>query len=175
VSACHQAGISVTTVPGPTALVSALVMSGFNPDSFVFLGFLSKRQKKDLSFLAMEHKTVIFYEAPHKLTKTLHQLRHQLNPHRRIAIVREITKLYEEQQRMTLAEACDHYAQHNPMGEYVLVLEGVTLVETVPDIPIPEQVSELVAGGMLKKEAIKQVAKIMNLPKSQVYGQVTND
>lgn len=175
VSACHDYNIPITTVPGPTALISALVMSGFNPDSFTFLGFLSKKQKKDLSFLATEDKTTILYEAPHKLEKTLEQLRHQLNPNRRIAIVREITKLYEENLRMTLTEACTYYQTHKPMGEYVLVLEGEPQTQELSDIPIPEQVNTLVNQGLPKKEAIKQVAKEMNLPKSEVYAQVAND
>ena len=175
VTACHDHNIPVTTIPGPTAMVSALVMSGFNPDSFIFLGFLSKKQKKDLSFLATEDKTTILYEAPHKLEKTLEQLRNQLNPNRRIAIIREITKLYEENLRLTLAEAWDYYQNNKPMGEYVLVLEGEPQRQVVSDLPIPEQVAQLVSQGMTKKDATKQVAKTMNLPKSEVYAQVTND
>ena len=172
VTACNQLKIPVTTVPGPTAFVSALLMSGFNPDSFVFLGFLNKKQKKDLSFLHREDKTVLIYEAPHKLVKTLTLFQEQLNPQRKIAIAREITKLYEEVLHVTIQEACDYYQEHQPMGEYVLVLAGEVIKQEKNEMPISDQVVAYQQKGISKKDAIKQVAKDMDLPKNEVYKEV---
>lgn len=175
VKACHENNIPVTTVPGATAFVSGLVMSGFNPDSFVFLGFLSKKQKKDISFLSKEGKTTIIYESPHKLQRTLELFNEKLNPLRKVAIAREITKLYEQVLRMTIQEACEYYQKNKPMGEYVIILEGEEIEEEKSDLPIASQVEEYIAKGMAKKDAIKQVAKDMRLAKNDVYKEVTND
>lgn len=175
VLACYENNISVTTVPGPSAFVSGLVLSGFDPASFVFLGFLNKKQKKDLDFLNKESRTSIIYEAPHKLAKTLQLFLENLNPNRKIAIAREITKFYEEVLHMTIQEASEYYKEKNPVGEYVIILAGEYIKEEKSTLSILEQVESYLEKGLSKKEAIKQVSKDMNLPKNDVYKEVAND
>ena len=170
VSQCLELNIGVTTVPGPTALISALVLSGFDATSFVFHGFLGKKQKKDVSFLLKEDKTIILYEAPHKLVNTIKSLHASLGSERKVAIIREITKRYEEIQRFTLKEALDHYNETKQIqGEFVIVIEPKEIEQELNTTPIPLQIESYIQKGLTKKDAIKQVAKDMNLPKSEVY------
>ena len=170
VSRCHALSIPVTTVPGPSALISALVLSGFDASAFSFYGFLNKKQKKDTSFLLKEDKTIILYEAPHKLKETIKALHLGLGPERKIAVVREITKRYEEVLRLTLSEALTYYDQKETIqGEFVLVIEPQKIEKELNQTPIPQQIEIYIQKGLTKKEAIKQVAKDMNLPKSEVY------
>ncbi|MBS9766242.1 MAG: 16S rRNA (cytidine(1402)-2'-O)-methyltransferase [Flavobacteriaceae bacterium] len=125
--ACVEEGIKIECLPGATALIPALVNSGFPNDKFVFEGFLpvKKGRQTRLQFLAEETRTIILYESPHKLLKTLTQLGQLFGNERKISISRELTKLHEETLRGTISEMIAHFENHNPKGEFVLVVAGV--------------------------------------------------
>ena len=127
VRACLEAGINVECLPGPTALIPALVASGFPSDRFVFEGFLppKKGRQTRISKLAEESRTIVFYESPHKLLKTLDIFCEIFGPGRKVAVSRELTKLYEETIRGSLEEVSEHFRTHTPRGEFVIVLAGV--------------------------------------------------
>ena len=124
--ACIEENIGIESLPGPTAFVPALVNSGFPSDRFVFEGFLpvKKGRKTRLELLSKETRTIIFYESPHKLIKTLDQLCENFGEERRVSVSRELTKLYEETLRGTLQEVRDHFENHPPKGEFVIVVQG---------------------------------------------------
>ena len=126
VRACLQSGVNVTSLPGPTAFVPALVQSGFPTDRFVFEGFLphKKGRKSRLSQLAKETKTIVLYESPHRILKTLAQCAQVMGPDRQASISRELTKAFEETVRGTLEELEAHFTTHTPKGEFVLVIQG---------------------------------------------------
>ena len=126
VRACLQAGLRVITLPGPTAFIPALVQSGFPTDRFVFEGFLphKKGRKSRISQLAEETKTVVLYESPHRIVKTLAQFVEVMGPKRPASISRELTKAFEETVRGTLKELEVHFMTHTPKGEFVLVIKG---------------------------------------------------
>jgi 16S rRNA (cytidine1402-2'-O)-methyltransferase len=126
VRACIEADVPVSCLPGATAFVPALVNSGLPNDKFVFEGFLppKKGRKKRLDFLAEEERTFVLYESPYKLVKTLTQLAENLGEDRKISVSRELTKIYEENVRGTLAEVIIHFEANPPKGELVLVVEG---------------------------------------------------
>lgn len=123
-----EEGIEVQSVPGPSACLTALTVSGLPMNQFLYLGFLpiKKGRKTLFESLAEETRTVIFYESPHRLIKTLHQMKEYLGGERRIAVSRELTKIYEETLRMTISEACNHFDQKKPKGEFVICLGGVS-------------------------------------------------
>lgn len=173
---CTQAEIPVVAIPGPCALITALAVSGLPTGRFTFEGFLAmnkKNRKKHLDSLIGEERTMIFYEAPHKLQSTLEDLRDTFGPDRRIALCRELTKLHEEIRRTTLGEAAAWYQENTPKGEFVLVVEGcpeqeeegLTLEEGV------RRVLELRAQGHSMKDAARQVARDTGLPKNDLYQQ----
>ena len=126
VRACLQAGLSVITLPGPTAFIPALIQSGFPSDRFVFEGFLphKKGRKSRLTQLAKENKTIVLYESPHRILKTLAQCVDVMGPDRPASISRELTKAFEETIRGTLEELEAHFTVHPPKGEFVLVIQG---------------------------------------------------
>ena len=126
VRACLESGVKVTSLPGPTALVPALVQSGFPTDRFVFEGFLphKKGRMSRLSQLAEETKTIVLYESPHRILKTLAQCAQVMGPDRQASISRELTKAFEETVRGTLEELEAHFTSHTPKGEFVLVIQG---------------------------------------------------
>ena len=126
VRGCLQSGVNVTSLPGPTAFVPALVQSGFPTDRFVFEGFLphKKGRKSRLSQLAEETKTIVLYESPHRILKTLAQCAQVMGPDRQASISRELTKAFEETVRGTLEELEAHFTTHTPKGEFVLVIQG---------------------------------------------------
>ena len=126
VRTCVEAGIEVETLPGATAFVPALVQSGFPCDRFCFEGFLpqKKGRMKRLEALLGEERTMIFYESPYRVVKLLEQLAELFGGERRVSVSREITKKFEETQRGTLAEVLEYFSQHEPKGEFVVVLEG---------------------------------------------------
>lgn len=170
--------IPVYLIPGPSAAIYGLVISGMNTSRFVFEGFLpalSKPRRERLQFLKNEERTIIFYEAPHRLIKTLSEL--ELNfGNRKIALCRELTKKYEEIERMDIKSAVERYKEKKPAGEYVIVMEGRSKEEIrlekqqeLSKITIDEHIKMYLDQGMNKKEAIKKVAKERNLPKSEVY------
>lgn len=170
--------IPLYLIPGPAALIYGLVVSGISTSRFVFEGFLptdKKGRKERINKLLDEERTIIFYEAPHKLIKTLEDLYSNFGD-RKIALCRELTKKYEEIIRCSLSEAIKLYEDKKPLGEYVIVLEGkskeqkeIERINELKDIPINEHIMMYINDGISKKDAIKKVAKERNLSKSEVY------
>ena len=180
VDIAYKEGLEVTVVPGASAVVSALAISGISSRRFAFEGFLpaDKNEKKEiLTELSQESRTLILYEAPHRLLKTLKELFEYMG-NRNIAIVREITKLHEEVLRGKLADIIADYESEKVAirGEYVLVIEGKSLLEkreerkkSFEEISIREHYEKYIAEGMDKKEAMKAVAKDRGIQKRDVY------
>lgn len=173
VALCYEMGIEVESVPGPTAFATALAISGMDSGRFTFEGFLSvskKSRREHLEEIKDEKRTMIFYEAPHKLSATLNDLLHVLGD-RNIAIVRELTKIHEQVIRTTLSDACDHYAANNLKGEIVLIIEGKK-TETQSTITFDDAVfmaRELVDGGMSVNNAAKEIAAQTPFKKGDIY------
>ena len=172
VDLCAQNGVEVVAVPGCSAVVAALSISGMACGRFTFEGFLpvpKKERRAHLEEVKTEKRTMVFYEAPHKLQRTLQDMLECWGD-RKIALCREITKLHEECFRTTLSEAISHYEEHPPRGEFVLVIEGCTQVEApVEEADLLAQVQELVEGGMPLMGAVKQVAKANGASKNKLY------
>lgn len=173
-------GIKVVPVPAASACVTALAVSGQATGRFVFEGFLptNLRQRKErLDKLKGEERTVIFYEAPHKLRMTLGHLLETFGPERSITLARELTKLHEEVVKTTLGAAVEYYESNNPRGEYVLVMAGASLEENQPQPPTLDQAAEtaraLMEGGMSASAAAKQAAQNTPFSKSQIYRLLT--
>ena len=171
---CAENGITVTAIPGPCAVITALSISGLPTGRFCFEGFLStakKSRKEHLQSLIGETRTMIFYEAPHKLVSTLEDLAETFGADRKISLCRELTKLHEEVVRTTLGEAIERYTANAPKGEFVLVVDGAAPVEkeaaTAEDAG--DMVKRLMLEGLSRKDAIKQTAKTLDLPKNVVY------
>ncbi|MDD2496778.1 MAG: 16S rRNA (cytidine(1402)-2'-O)-methyltransferase [Desulfitobacteriaceae bacterium] len=168
-----SAGISVCALPGPNAALTALVISGLPSARFVFEGFLprgKKERKAILNKLCTEQRTMIFYEAPHRLTETLKELEEFFGERKAVA-AREITKKFEETVRGSLKELVNYFTNNLPRGEFTLVVAGAPqeAVEA-PDLrQLKEEIDRLVAAGMPKKEAIKEVAHRNHIPKRTVY------
>lgn len=175
IAACAAENIPVYVVPGPTAAISALAVSGLPTGRFTFEGFLSMNKRSRREHLAqVEHetRTMIFYEAPHKLRRTLGDLAKLFGDERKIAVVRELTKIHEEVWRTTLAEAAAHYREQEPRGEYVLVIAGAETPVLAEEFSLEdgvERARELVEGGSSASEAAKQAAKEMGLKKGEIY------
>ena len=174
VALCAQNGVEVVAIPGPCALITALSVSGLPTGRFTFEGFLAmnkKNRRAHLAELAGERRTMIFYEAPHKLTATLEDLTAAFGPERRISLCRELTKLHEEVRRTTLGEAIRWYGDNPPRGEFVLVVEGAP--ETGAEELTLEQglarVAQLREAGQSLRDAVKQAAKETGLPKNELY------
>lgn len=171
---CAEAGIPVHSVPGPSAFVTALALSGLPTGRFAFEGFLSVSRKSRTDRLAEikdERRTLLFYEAPHKLRRTLRDFLATFG-NRRIAICRELTKLHEEVLRLTLSEAVEYYKAREPLGEYVLVVEGAPEPEEAPQLT-PERAAEVVAKyreqGLSKNECLRRAAEETGLPRNELY------
>ena len=176
---CAEHGITVTAIPGPCAVITALSISGLPTGRFCFEGFLStakKSRKEHLQSLIGETRTMIFYEAPHKLVSTLEDLAETFGSDRKISLCRELTKLHEEVVRTTLGEAIAKYTENGPKGEFVLVVDGAAPVEK--EVPTAEDAGEMVkrlmGEGLSRKDAIKQTAKALDLPKNVVYDAALN-
>jgi 16S rRNA (cytidine1402-2'-O)-methyltransferase len=173
VAACAAAGLRVVPIPGVTAMVTGLAASGLPCDRFSFEGFLptkAKAQQARLAELAPDPRTLIFYEAPHRLSSTLAALESVLGGDRPIAIARELTKLHEEVWRGTLAAAIAHYSEHEPKGEFTLVVAGAAPV-SVPVAPetLKAALQELLQQGLSRSQASKQLAQTLNLPRRDLY------
>ena len=176
---CAEKGVRVSVVPGPCAAVSALAMSGLFTGKFVFEGFLptGKGERREaLSALKDEKRTVIFYEAPHKLKRTLADLFEAFGE-RKISLCRELTKINEEVIRTTLENAIAYYEEREPRGEYVLIMEGASKEELLSrafwaDMSIEEHVEHYVSEGMGKNDAIKATARDRGVAKSEIYNAV---
>lgn len=171
---CAESGITVTAIPGPCAAITALSISGLPTGRFTFEGFLSTTKKNraaHLQSLQTEQRTMIFYEAPHKLAATLKDLEQAFGGERRIALCRELTKLHEEVLRMTLAEAVACYAETAPRGEFVLIVEGAK-AEREAGVSLDDALARIAAlteGGVSRKDAVRQVAQETGLPKNVLY------
>ena len=178
---CIEKGIPVTTVPGPTAFVSALVLSGFSGRRFIFEGFLPSNKKEKnqvLDSLKRELRTVILYEAPHRLTQTLYDLNKALGD-RNAACVREITKIHEEVKRGTLGELLEFYSENAPRGEFVIVIEGFSAealreeeTKKFEAMSLAEHMEMYTSKGLSEKEAMKLVAKDRGLTKRDIYSEL---
>ena len=174
VKQCAAAGIPVCAIPGPCAAITALSISGQATGRFCFEGFLStakKSRREHLDALKKEQRTMIFYEAPHKLLTTLTDLREVFGGDRPISLCRELTKLHEEVVRTTLAEAVARYTETPPKGEFVLIVAGAPAEqqEAPSETDAAARVSQLMAEGVSRKDAVKQAAKELGLPKNVVY------
>ena len=174
VKLCHAAGIVVCAIPGPCAVITALSISGQATGRFCFEGFLStakKSRKEHLESLASEQRTMIFYEAPHKLLATLQDMAAVFGEDRSISLCRELTKLHEEVILTTLGGAIARYTENAPKGEFVLVVSGAPEIqkESATADDAAARVQQLVEEGLSRKDAIKQTAKELNLPKNVVY------
>jgi 16S rRNA (cytidine1402-2'-O)-methyltransferase len=174
VALCAQHDISVVSIPGPCAFVTALAASGLPTGRFTFEGFLAmnkKNRRVHLEELKGEERTMLFYEAPHKLAATLADLRDTLGAQRRLAICRELTKLHEEIRRTTLGQAAEWYAQNPPRGEFVLVVEGRAPVpQECPSLEDAlEKVRLLQGEGSSLRDAVRQVAKELGVSRSALY------
>lgn len=174
VALCVEAGVSVTSVPGACAMITALTLSGLPTRRFVFEGFLpvpKKERRERVEALTHETRTVILHEAPHKLRSTLEELCQALGEDRRISLCREMTKLNEEVLRMTLSEAVAYYEAHEPRGEYVLVLEGgrETVRESAVALDPIQRVAYYIETGMNKKDAMRAAAKDCGLSRNELY------
>ena len=175
---CYEEGIEVTSLPGPAACITALTMSGLPTRRFAFEAFLPREKKERalvLEQLKKETRTIILYEAPHHLVKTLEELLEALG-NRKIAVCRELTKRYEEKTLASISEMLDYYKENEPRGEYVLVLEGKSF-ETIAEeekksweaMTIEEHMAIYEGQGIDRKEAMKLVAKDRGISKRDVY------
>ena len=177
VALCAKAGVCVCAIPGPCAAVTALSVSGLPTGHFCFEGFLStnkKSRREHLDSLKSERRTMIFYEAPHKLQNTLKDLTDAFGPERRISLCRELTKLHEQILRMTLGEALAYYTENDPRGEYVLILEGAAEASEEA-LTLEDAVSlalERIASGASKKDAVREVSRETGFPKNALYDAV---
>ena len=179
VKMCYEAGISVTSLPGAAACITALTLSGLSTRRFAFEAFLptdKKEKEMVLQEIERETRTIIMYEAPHRLLKTLKMLSERLGKERRITVCRELTKRHETAFATTLEEACAYYNEQPPKGECVLVIEGRSREQIAQEekaqweeMSIEEHMEHYLSQGIDKKEAIKMVAKEREIPKKEVY------
>ena len=174
VKQCAAVGIPVCAIPGPCAAITALSISGQSTGRFCFEGFLStakKSRREHLDSLRKERRTMIFYEAPHKLLNTLEDMAQVFGEDRPISLCRELTKLHEEVVRTTLGEALRKYTTDAPKGEFVLIVAGAPDTETVTATAddAARRVAQLMEQGLSRKDAIKQTAIELDLPKNVVY------
>ena len=175
---CYEAGISVTSLPGPAACIVALTLSGMNTRRFCFEAFLpsdKKEKQRILEELKEETRTIILYEAPHRLVRTLEEIREVLGD-RRITLCRELTKKYEETWQGTIGEALIRYESEEPKGECVLVIEGKSFLEKEEEkkqvweeMSVEEHVAFYERSGMERKEAMRMAAKDRGISKRDVY------
>lgn len=175
---CHEAGITVTAVPGAAACVTALTISGLPTRRFAFEAFLPQEKKEReavLAALETEQRTIVLYEAPHRLVKTLKMLGERLGE-RQVSVCRELTKRHETVYRATLPEAAAYYEENDPKGECVIVVQGLSREEIErqerekwEDMSIEEHMEFYLSQGMEKKEAMKRTAKDRGVQKREIY------
>ena len=178
---CYEAGIEVTSIPGPAACITALTMSGLNTRRFAFEAFLpaeKKERQRILQELKNETRTIVLYEAPHHLVRTLKELQKVLGD-REITLCKELTKIYEKAEKSTIEKLIEKYEDAEIKGEYVLVIQGKAFEEIQKEeqeiylkITVEEHMQKYLLQGMDKKEAMKQVAKDRGISKREVYAQV---
>lgn len=173
VKACIEAGIAVVPIPGASAAITALSAAGLPTDRFVFEGFLpakSQQRQEHLESLQTESRTLVFYESPHRLRDTLQDLALVWGSDRQIVLGRELTKLYEEFWRGTIAEAIAHYNQREPQGEYTLVVAGIPASQPqLTEEELKAELKQLISQGISRSQASRQLAKFTSLPRRQLY------
>jgi 16S rRNA (cytidine1402-2'-O)-methyltransferase len=175
IKACVEAKIEVVPIPGVTAVITALAVSGLPTERFCFEGFLPTKEKlrqERLEILKTEMRTMVFYEAPHKLLKTLEDLREAFGKTRRIVLGRELTKLYEEIWRGTIAEAINLYLENKtPKGEFTIVVMGSTEADTIQlsDEELKRELQQIMEKGVNRSQASRQLAQVTNLSRSRLY------
>jgi len=177
IAAAIEAGINVVSLPGPTACIAALVASGLPSDRFIFEGFLPrnrKQRRERLEDLAGDPRTLVFYEAPHRLQESLEDFLSVLGD-RKMVVIRELTKKFEEIVRGNISELTAQITHHEARGEYVLVVEGQTGLPIGEDkndwkyLSVQEHMEKLMEQGYSKKDAVKVVAQMRGLPRREVY------
>ena len=176
---CYEEGIPVTSLPGAAACITALTMSGLPTRRFAFEAFLPKDKKEHqavLEELKTETRTIIIYEAPHHLVRTLQELSDTLGGDRRLTICRELTKRHEEKLQMTLADSLSYYEVNEPRGEYVLIIDGRSREEMKKEeqagweaLSLEEHMAHYESQGIDRKEAMKRVAKDRGVSKRDIY------
>lgn len=173
VKACRENNLPVVPIPGMSAGIAALTASGLPCDRFVFEGFLPSRGKtrRDrLASLQTESRTLILYEAPHRLLSTLEDLAATLGGDRAIVVARELTKLHEEFWQGTIETAIAHYCQHSPKGEFTLILAGASPQSTtLTEAEIASELTQLLRSGMSRSEASRHLARVADIPRRHVY------
>ncbi len=173
VKACIAAGITVVPIPGASAAITALSAAGLPTNRFVFEGFLSaktQQRREHLESLQAESRTLIFYESPHRLRDTLQDLAEVWGSDRQIVLARELTKLYEEFWRGTIAEAIAHYNQREPQGEYTLVVAGTPSSQIqLTEVQLKAELQQIMSQGVSRSQASRQLAKFTSLPRRQLY------
>jgi 16S rRNA (cytidine1402-2'-O)-methyltransferase len=173
VKACIEEGIQVVPVPGATASITALAAAGLPTDRFVFEGFLpasGQERQKRLESLPSESRTFILYESPHRIRQTLQDLAECLGQYRPIVVAREITKLHEEFWRGTIRDAITHYTQHEPRGEFTLVVAGAELaMPALSEDALKAELMQIMAQGVSRSQASRQLAQLTQLPRRQLY------
>ena len=173
VQACITTGISVVPIPGPTALITALVASGLPTGRFVFEGFLPSQPKgrqDRLAQLRTEERTLVFYEAPHRLERMLADLSQALGVDRQVVVARELTKRFEAFWRGTVAEAVEHYRRHPAKGEITLVVAGADLqVSTISTQDIVDELRCLLMAGYSRSQASRQIARQFQRERREIY------
>lgn len=173
VQACVEVGITVVPIPGASAVIAALSAAGLPTDRFVFEGFLPAKGKPRgdrLEFLQTESRTIIFYEAPHRLRQTLQDLATGFGEERQIVLARELTKLHEEFWRGKIKEAIALYQQKEPQGEYTLVVAGMELIQPqLSAVEIKAELQKLILAGVSRSQASRQLAKASSLSRQQIY------
>ena len=184
VKMCYEAGIPVTSLPGAAACITALTLSGLSTRRFAFEAFLptdKKEKEMALQEIERETRTIIMYEAPHRLLKTLKMLSERLGKERRITVCRELTKRHETAFATTLEEACAYYNEQPPKGECVLVIEGRSREQIAQEekaqweeMSIEEHMEHYLSQGIDKKEAMKKVAKDRGVSKRDIYNALIN-
>ena len=181
---CCEAGIAVTSLPGAAACITALTVSGQRTRRFAFEAFLPRDRKERtevLQEMAQETRTLVVYEAPHRLLKTLQEL-YEVLGERKISVCRELTKKFEEVKRLTLKEAVTFYGEHEAKGEFVLVIEGKSreavrreAEKSWENVPLAEHMALYEKEGMARKEAMKKVAKDRGISRREVYQSLLQD
>ncbi|SFM32305.1 16S rRNA (cytidine1402-2'-O)-methyltransferase [Paenibacillus sp. 1_12] len=173
-----EAGVDVIPIPGANAALSALIVSGLSTERFTFLGFLPRDKKsllQELELLKPKKETLIFYESPHRIVKTIEAMLTVWNPERQMCLMRELTKKYEEAARGTVSECLEFLVEHEPKGEYCIIVEGSTASEAVVSIEwwvsytLQEHVEHYETQGSDRKEAIKRAASDRQMPKRELY------
>lgn len=172
VRAVIDAGLPVTAIPGPAALVMALILSGLPTTRFVFEGFLPRSggdRERRLADIALEERTVVVYESPHRIERTLSDLVVACGPERRVAVARELTKLHEEVWRGTTADAAAHFGTNEPIGEFVVVIEGAPPAAPADEEQITRAVDAALGAGMSVRDAADHVSNQLDVPRRSAY------